>query len=159
MNQFVKEHFEVFRATQALFSQLMDAITDADLAYTPGGDAATLGELIKEQGEIEYAYLESFRAFTQDFSYRNDTPGLATSTAALQTWIESVRADLNSAIEAFTDADLFGKVVERGGGFSPPVGVQAHIYREALLIFYGKASVYLKALGKTMPQHWIDWIG
>jgi hypothetical protein len=32
------------------------------------------------------------------------------------------------------------------------------IYREALLIFYGKASIYLKALGKTLPEQWQAWI-
>lgn len=159
MNQFVKEHFEVWLATQALFAQLMDALADDDLAYSPGGDAPTLGELIKEQGEVEYAYLDSFKTLKQDFGYRNDTPGLATSTAQLRGWIESVRADLNATMQAFTDDDLFGKVVERGGGFTPPVAVQGHIYRESLLIFYAKASIYLKVLGKSMPDQWVTWIG
>jgi hypothetical protein len=27
-----------------------------------------------------------------------------------------------------------------------------------LLIFYGKASVYLKALDKTLPEQWQAWI-
>jgi hypothetical protein len=36
--------------------------------------------------------------------------------------------------------------------------IQLHIYREALLSFYGKASVYLKALGKTLPEQWQSWI-
>lgn len=159
MNQFVEEHFEVWLETQALFAQLMDALTDADLAYSPGGNAPTLGELIKEQGEVEYTYLESFKTLKQDFTYRNETPGLATSTAQLREWIESIRADLNATMQGLTDADLVGKAVERGGGFSPPFAVQGHIYRESLLIFYAKASVYVKALGKSIPGQWFYWIG
>jgi hypothetical protein len=35
---------------------------------------------------------------------------------------------------------------------------QLEVYKEALLIFYGKASVYLKAMGKPRPQQWQEWI-
>jgi len=31
--------------------------------------------------------------------------------------------------------------------------------REALLIFYGKVSVYAKTMGKPLSQIWDDWIG
>lgn len=48
---------------------------------------------------------------------------------------------------------------DRGDGFTPPVTVQVHIYREALLIFYAKAHVYLKALGKQVAGAWPWWIG
>ena len=37
--------------------------------------------------------------------------------------------------------------------------VQFHIYREALLIFYAKVHVYLKALGKQVEGPWRWWIG
>ncbi|MFP4346453.1 MAG: hypothetical protein ACLFU8_17340 [Anaerolineales bacterium] len=39
-----------------------------------------------------------------------------------------------------------------------PPHVQLEIYKEALLIFYGKVSVYLKALGKVPSEHWQAWI-
>ncbi|NWG17479.1 MAG: hypothetical protein HXY41_12670, partial [Chloroflexi bacterium] len=50
-------------------------------------------------------------------------------------------------------------LVDRGGGFVLPRAVQAHIYREALMLFIGKASIYLKAMKKPMPQQWQEWIG
>jgi hypothetical protein len=31
--------------------------------------------------------------------------------------------------------------------------------REALIIFYGKLSVYLRALERPLPGQWGDWIG
>jgi len=43
--------------------------------------------------------------------------------------------------------------------FSPLPKEQLDTYREALLIFYGKVSVYLKSMGKTRSKEWRDWIG
>jgi len=34
-----------------------------------------------------------------------------------------------------------------------------HVYREALLIFYAKAHLYVKALNKSVPGKWRWWIG
>jgi hypothetical protein len=36
---------------------------------------------------------------------------------------------------------------------------QLDVYRGALLIFYGKVGVYLKAIGVTLPPQWQAWIG
>jgi len=43
--------------------------------------------------------------------------------------------------------------------FSPLPKQQLDIYREALLIFYGKVSVYLKSMGRARPPEWREWIG
>jgi hypothetical protein len=50
-------------------------------------------------------------------------------------------------------------LVDRGGDFKLPLQTQLNVYQEALLIFYGKAIVYLRALGKTPPQQMQEWIG
>lgn len=157
-NSFVKEHFEVFVGTQKLREQLTDILTDADLSFTPGGDAMTLGELCKEMGEVEHAYVQSFKTLKQDFAYRNNEPGLATSIEKLRAWFKALDEELNSTIEGFSNEEM-AALVDRGGGFVLPRTVQAHIYREALMLFIGKASIYLKAMKKLMPQQWQEWIG
>ena len=48
--------------------------------------------------------------------------------------------------------------IDRGGGFIISPAIQLEIYKEALLIFYGKADVYLKAMGKPRPEQWTVWI-
>jgi hypothetical protein len=59
--------------------------------------------------------------------------------------------------------DLTRRRIVRGdfevGHFSPSIREQLDVYREALLIFYGKASVYLRALDKTLSPQWQTWIG
>jgi hypothetical protein len=47
--------------------------------------------------------------------------------------------------------------IDRGGWSLPPL-IQLEVYKEALLIFYGKVGVYLKAMGKPRSQQWQDWI-
>ena len=49
--------------------------------------------------------------------------------------------------------------MDRGHGFAAPLPEQFHICHEALLIFYAKVHVYLKALGKQVPGPWKWWIG
>ena len=112
-------------------------------------------------GEIQHTYIESFRTFRHDFSFRGD-PQVGVSVDRLAGWY----ADLDR--QGWTrrgaggplDEEDLTRPVDRGHGFAPPVPVQFHIYRETLLIFYAKAHVYLKAARHsrwTGPWRW--WIG
>ncbi|UCC52456.1 MAG: DinB family protein [Anaerolineaceae bacterium] len=159
MNSMMREYYPTFEMYQALREQLMEILTDEDLAFQPGGENVTLGELCREIGEAETSYIESFKTFTQDFSYRNEEPGLDRSVDRLVAWYKQLDQELKATIEALTEKDLQNRVVDRGGGFVLPLHIQLDVYKEALLIFYGKASVYLKALGKSRPEQWQEWIG
>ena len=134
----------------------MDILTDADLAFKPGGSNPTLGELCKEMAEVESSYIGSLKLLTQDWSYRNPQPGLAQSVGQLKALYSKLDEQLKVTMEGLSDEDLT-KIIDRG--FPATVGTQLHIYREALLIFYSKVAVYLKAMNKTMPKQWKDWIG
>lgn len=158
MNRFMQEHGETFHLTQILRDQMLDILSDDDLRFQPGGQNLTLGGLCRQMGEIEHSYIGSLKTLKQDWSYRHADTTVENSVAKLRDWYKSLDTELKSLMDGFSDDDL-GKIVDRGGGFQIPVGVQLHIYREGLLIFYGKASIYLKALGKVLPQQWHDWIG
>jgi hypothetical protein len=158
MNQIMTEQYPTFQLYQALRDQLMDLLTDADLRYTPGGPNPPLGVLCREIGEVEYTYIQSFKTFTHDFSYRDTTSGLAESVAQLAAWFGELDQELRATIEGLSDEDIANRLIDRGGGFKLPPRYQLEVYKEALLIFYGKASVYLKAMGKTLPEQWQDWI-
>lgn len=159
MNSIMIGYYPTFEMYQALRDQLMEILTDADLAYTPGGANPPLGALCRELGEVEYAYIQSFKTFTLDFSYRNPEPGLETSVARLSAWYAELDRELKATIEGLSEEDLQQRVVDRGGGFTLPPQINLSVYNEALLIFYGKVVVYLRASGKTVPQQWADWLG
>jgi uncharacterized membrane protein YccC len=158
MNSIVSQFGELLTMTHALREQMVSLLTDADLAYRLPGANPTLGKLCREWGEVQHAYTESFKTFKQDFSYRTEEPGVETSVEWLTAWYKTLDAEMAAALEALSEADIQSRVVDRGG-WSLPVTANFHTYREAVLIFGGRASVYLKALEKSLPDQWRSWIG
>lgn len=158
MNSIMQDYYPLFTAYQAMRAQLMDLIGDADLAFQPSERNPTLGELCVEIGETQHSYIQSFKTFTQDFLYRSDEPGLAESVAQLSDWYQRLDRELAEVVGGLSEDDIQGRPIDRGGGFTVLPQMQLDIYKEALLIFYGKASVYLKAMGKTLPKQWQEWI-
>ena len=159
MNSIRQNYYPIFQMYQALREQLLDILTDDDLGYRAGGANPTLGFLCREIGEVEYAYIQSFKTFKQDFSYRNETPGLESSRQQLAGWFKALDQELKETVEGLSEEDIKNRVIDRGGDFTLPPHIQLDVYKEALLIFYGKVSVYLKAMGKTLPKQWQEWIG
>ena len=157
MNAQIQEFWNLNRMYTPLRDELMAALSDADLAYSPGGSNPTLGELCRELGETQHAYVQSFKTFTVDFTYRTDDDKYLTSVSELQAWYKQLDSELEAALEAVTDDDVADKQMERGG-YQVPVHISLDILREALLIFYGKVSVYAKAMGLPLTQTWQDWI-
>lgn len=158
MNKIIQEDYPILEMYQALRNQLIEIIDDGDLDYSPGGKNLTLGELCLDIGEIETSYIQSFRSFKQDFSYRYPDRSAAESVDSLSSLFRELDENLRDVIESLSDSDISDRVIDRGPDFQVPPDIQLAIYREALLIFYGKCSVYLKAMGKEMPQQWQDWI-
>ena len=158
MNSIMRDYWPIFELYQAMRGQMLGLLSDDELLFAPGGANRPLGELFREIGETERAYIDSFKQFTCDFSYRNPEPALSRSVARLREWYAELDAELKAVIEALTDEQIQNQRVTRGPNFQPPLQIQLSIYQEALLIFYGKASVYLKALNKPMPEQVNDWI-
>ena len=155
-NKFMKEQWSIFEGTHGMRNQLLDGLSDADLAFNPGGQNMTFGALIREMGEIEHSYIESLKTLKQDWTYHNAEAGLDTSVAKLKAWFASMDAEMKSACEKLSDEDL-KKTVARG--FDVPVETQMQIYLQAVLIFFGKATIFLRAMNRPLSKNFQDWIG
>ncbi len=158
MNSYMENKWSWIEGTHGMRNGLIVTLTDADLAFSPGGQTMTLGALCREIGDIEYAYLQSLKTFTQDFSYRNIEPGIESSVAKLVGWYQQMDEDLKTTIAAFSNDDL-KKTIERSGGFKVPVDIQLDIYLQALLIFFGKITIYLKIMNKPLDKTIQEYIG
>ena len=152
-----------FPEYQGLRDQFVEILADEDLGLRLGGETASLGALCREIGEIEHTYVQSFRTFRQDSSYRNPDPEIERSVAALKAWFAELDRELIAAVEALSDDDIAYRRIIRDdfdeAFFSPLPKVQLDVYREALLIFYAKVTVYLRAIERPLPGQWGDWIG
>lgn len=158
-NRIMRETRENLDATLRLRTALINALTNDDLRFALPNNP-TLGELCWESGAVEQAYIEGFRTFQQQFSPEEPDMALAMDIERLKTWYADLDSQLIAALEALSDDDL-ARPVERGYGYAPMAEHNFHVYREAVLMFYSKAHVYLKALGKAdqISQQWTIWIG
>jgi hypothetical protein len=145
--------------THNLRDQLLDMITDQDLAYKLPGANPTLGALCEEMGYTQQVYIQSFKTFKQEWGYRESHVEAPNSVASLTAWYKQLDADLIEALSELSEDDVHNKQIDRGHGFTPSLYVQFLIYHEAVLIFYAKASAYLKALEKPYPDEWKVGIG
>ena len=152
-----EEEFDVLHQTTAIRAELMNILSDADLAFKLPGSNPSLGAICREMGQVEQSYIDSFKTLKQSFAYAALDPVLDTSVDKLKAWYQTLDADLEAALVAIKDKDTQTTMIDRGWPIA--LGAQFHVYREALLIFYGKATCYLRALGKPLPEQMASWIG
>lgn len=156
-NSIVTGEFDILHETQAIRNQILERLTDADLAYALPGNM-TLGELCANSGQVQQSYIDALKTFKQSFDYAPVEPGVTTSLDRLKAWLAKLDRDMDDAFAAISEDDVQNRVIDRGG-YTMPVRVELHCYREALLIFYGRATLYLNALGKEWSDQMKGWIG
>jgi hypothetical protein len=160
MNSLYQREADVLHETQQLRHHVLDVLTDEQLSFALP-DNPTLGVVLREHAEVEHTYVESFRTFRQTFDYRHPDAELDRSRAKLQAWYSRIDHELDAVLMALSEDDVQNKTVERYGWY-PKLGIQIHVYREAILITMAKVSVYLRALGvkpEQMPERWRYWMG
>jgi hypothetical protein len=147
------------RGHHSMRDHLLTLVSDDDLAYKLPGNNPTLGRLLVEMGDIQGVYTNSFDTLTLDWAHRHLAPPDPITVAGLRTWFEAHDDAMNRALSRFSDEELRQDRIDRGGGFVASPFVQHQIYREAVYIFYGKLSVYLKALERDAGPEWAAWVG
>ncbi|MFD2080822.1 hypothetical protein SAMN05421678_109252 [Actinopolymorpha cephalotaxi] len=150
---------EEIRGHHSMRDHLLSVVSDADLGYKLPGYNPTLGELLVELGDLQGVYTHSFEAFTLDWAHRQLPPPPAPiTTAGLRAWFQAQDDAMKAALDRFTEEELHIDRIDRGGFVASPF-VQHQVYREAVYIFYGKLSVYLKALERDAGEQWAAWVG
>ena len=150
---------EEIRDHHSMRDHLLTVVSDADLAYKLPGQNPTLGELLIEMGNIQGVYTHSFETFTLDWAHRQLTPPESITIDALRSWFYAHDDGMRSVMSRFSEEELRVDRIDRGGGFIASPFVQHEIYREAVYIFYGKLSVYLRALERDAGASWAAWVG
>ena len=94
----------------------------------------------------------------RNWAYRNTDAGIESSVSRLTEWYHELDAELQAVVAAFTDDDLAQVVLREESGYTMQVEMVLDVYIQALLIFFGKAVVYLKAMQKPLPDSVKNWI-
>jgi hypothetical protein len=150
---------EEIRGHHSMRDHLLTVVSDSDLAYELPGQNPTLGGLLVEMGDLQGVYSHSFATFTLDWSHRELPPPAPVSVAGLQSWFRAHDAVMKTAMDRLGEEDLHVERIDRGAGFIASPFVQHEIYREAVYIYYGRLSVYLKALERDAGESWAAWVG
>ena len=157
MNRMMNEKWPWIEAAHGMRSQLFDILSDADLAFTPGGQNMTFGALCREMGETEHSYIQSLKTLKQEWSYHHPEADAASHVARLKAWFQTLDDEMQATITTFGDGDE-KKAIDRGG--TAVTGeFQLDVYLQAVLIFLGKATIYLKAMNQSLPQSFQEYIG
>ena len=156
MNQIEQQFFGLLDMTHGVRDQAIALIDAEDLTFSIEG-CPPLGKVLTAFGDVESMYSESFKTFKQDFSIQAPGRETVTSGPAAIEWLHGLDSDLKAALAALSDDDL-AKPIDRGG-WEMPAMANFHTYREACLILFGKLDIYLRALGKPLPEEWVAWVG
>ncbi len=157
MNQIEREFFGLLDMTHKVRDLALNRIGSDDLAFSLSG-CPTIAELVMVMGDVEWAYIQSFKTFSLEFGAPASGRDSVTSGEAAAEWLRDLDLQPKEAVAALSDGDLTGRQVERGG-WQMPAPANFHTYREAVLIFFGKLDCYLHALDKDMPEEWLAWVG
>ena len=155
MNRFMKRYPELMEANQKLRHDVLDAISDEDLTHTLGGDTLSLGDLLLQQGRWEDDYVQAWHTLEMRHTSRS-APEHQTVTG-FRTWFHSIEQSIRATLEAMSDEEL-SRPVKRGS-HSVPLEITAYTYRESLIIFAGKASLYLRSLKRPVSAHLTSFVG
>jgi len=148
----------LLRYTSQMRTSMLNSLTDADLAVAVAGNP-TLGELCREMGNVERCYILAF--MTRQLVWglqRDDSPETAASVEKLKAWFHALDEEFTSVLQTLPLADYEAMQVARGTRLLPADAFYQN-YHEALLIFCGRCSVYLRLLGKPLDEQWLSWIG
>jgi len=158
MNSLIEQQYPILEQTLILRREMLESLTDEDLQFALPNNM-TLGTLCRQQGEVDYSYINAFKTFKQEWDYQHPDQTVETSVNSLRDWYTQLEADFKGVVGQLTEEQIQSQIINRGTGFDFPAGIVFHIYRESLLIFYAKASVYLRALDKPLSDQWMVWIG
>jgi len=128
----------------------LSRLNDADLAFSPGGDNVTLGEIFKSFGDIQDSYNQSLKTFKQDWSKSADNPEVTTNLDSLKAWFKQLAGEMRETLQSLTENDL-QKPIDRGNNVIRTLDEQLEIYIQALMIFFGKLVIYFRAMSKDLP--------
>ena len=81
---------------------------------------------------------------------------MASHVDHLKTWFQTLDNEMQTAITTFLEEDG-ERTIDRGGPVT--IEFQLDAYLQAVLIFLGKATIYLRVMSRQLPSFFQEYIG
>lgn len=149
---------EVVENTVAMRDDVLSLLSDADLGLSLGGDNPPLAVEWALLAETQRHYTDALRTFRMTWEGYRPHMEDAQSIASLKAVFARQDAEMAAVISGLSADDVAGRQVDHGE-WQVSVDIHTSMYREALLIFLSRAVMYLRFLGKPIPEKIQLWIG
>src|SRR5437868_1827028 len=98
MKRFIQERWPWLEEVRGMRLQLLDILSNADLAFSPGGQNSTLGALLRKMGDLEHSYIQSLKTGVRDVSSYNTEAGLESDLTRLKVWFQALDDEMLDTI-------------------------------------------------------------
>jgi len=139
-----------------LTGELLDALEDGHLAFSPAGGLPTLSLLCANMADTQRAYVDSLETRTLDLG-APEPSAEATQVDDIRSRFSDLDRQLNDALSAIHGEEVNTLRIQRGEE-QIPVFILMSSLVESLLIFHGKLSIYARLAGVALPPSWQRFI-
>jgi uncharacterized damage-inducible protein DinB len=141
-----------WKFTRGLTLELLDSLTDADLAETPSPHLGPLWKQFRHVGRLQECYMEALNTKKVKFDYRNKRYRGGCSKNALRAYLRALDREL---IQTFERVD-WNASIEREGEM---ISVFQHLMRMLAheTLHHGQWILYARLLEKKLPHGWKAW--
>jgi uncharacterized damage-inducible protein DinB len=141
-----------WKFTRGLTLELLDSLTDAELAETPNPNVGPFWKQFRHVGRLQECYQEALNSRKIRFDYQNKRYRGGCSKNALRAYLRALDRELVQALER---VDWNGTIEWEGGMTS----VFQHLMRMLAheTIHHGQWILYARLLEKQLPPGWKAW--
>jgi uncharacterized damage-inducible protein DinB len=139
-----------WKFARGLTLDLLDSLTDAELAEAPGPDVGPFWKQFRHVGRLQECYQEALNSKKIRFDYKNKRYRGGCSKNALRAYLRALDRELVQAVERVDwNAPIEWKEDEMASVFQHLMRMLAHE-----ILHHGQLIVYARLMGKQLPPGW-----
>lgn len=151
MDQEIQKTLEHWIELRQLTLDLLQAVPEEKLSFTPGENMGTLGKQFRHIGDVQICYSDALLSQKIDFSTYKRDYSLESSKEALATFLQEVEREMQLRIQEAGQVEIewFGEQ------YTLSKHLEALIEHE--ILHQGELVVYIRLLGIPFPKSWELW--
>lgn len=151
MDKDTQKALEHWKELRQLTLDLLQAVPEEKLSFTPGENMGTLGKQFRHIGDVQICYSDALLSHKIDFSTYKRDYSLEGSKEALATFLQEVEQEMQLRIQEA------GEVVIEWFGDEYTLSQHLEALIEHEILHQGELVVYIRILGIRFPKSWELW--